>query len=385
MNWDFLSPLPEKNLQYLNSYNEHALGAKIKIHLPGNFPDLEQVQIALFSVEENRQALNRSVELNFDKIRHEFYALYPGNWHVTIADLGTIKKGNSVQDTYFAVQNLIAFLLQKNIIPFLLGGSQDLMYAQYRAYDRLKSMVNLVNIDSQLDLGDAEKEITNKSYISKIIVNKPFNLFNYSNIGYQTYYNSQEEIALIDRFFFDAVRLGEAVSDISKMEPILRMADVVGIDITSIEAAFLGAASTGNPNGFTGREICALARYSGLSDKVTSFGIFETDQILTDRSAKLIAQLIWYFAEGVNYRTDENTKKAIDSFIKYQVPVEEDILVFYKSPRSLRWWIEIPYQSTEGTKLDTTTLLPCSEDDYLKACDQEIPDRWYKAKRRNEV
>merc|ERR1712098_710944 len=123
----------------------------------------------------------------------------------------------------------------------ILGGSQDLIYAQYRAYDTLDEMVNLVNVDARFDLGDAEQVISNKSYVSKIIVNEPYNLFNYSNIGYQTYFNSQEEIELMDRLFFDAYRLGEISNDISLIEPIMRAANLVSIDINSIEAGSLGS------------------------------------------------------------------------------------------------------------------------------------------------
>ena len=30
-----------------------------------------------------------------------------------------------------------------------------------------------------------------------------------------------------------------------------------------------------SPNGLDGKEICAIARYAGISNKVTSFGIYE--------------------------------------------------------------------------------------------------------------
>ena len=99
----------------------------------------------------------------------------------------------------------------------------------------------------------------------------------------------------------------------------------------------------------------------------------------------LLAQMIWYFAEGVNYRNNENTVAAKQEFVKYQVPVDDDVLVFFKSPLSGRWWIEIPYVANRNTKLKRSTLLPCSEEDYLEACNQVIPERWYKAKRKNEV
>src|SRR5690606_32434424 len=104
-------------------------------------------------------------------------------------------------------------------------GSQDLAYSQYRAYDNIAQMVNLVNIDACFDLGDAEKGFTNKSYVSKMILEQPYNLFNYSNLGYQTYFNAQEEIDLIEKLYFDAYRLGDISVQMELVEPVMRDAD----------------------------------------------------------------------------------------------------------------------------------------------------------------
>ena len=299
--------------------------------------------------------------------------------------MGDIKKGETVEDTYFALQTLVSALIKKRIIPVIIGGSQDLIYAQYRSYDRLEQMVNLVNVDSRFDLGDAEEPISNRSYVGKIVVNKPYNLFNYSSVGYQTYFNSQEEIKLMERLFFDAYRLGEVHSNISLVEPVMRNANLVGIDLGSIAAAAIGGTNHNSPNGFDGKEICALARYAGISDKVSSFGIYEYTSDYPKAGNMLIAQMLWYFIEGVNYRTNENTVSAKREFIKYQVPVEDEVLVFFKSPISGRWWIEIPFISNSNTKLKKHTLLPCSYEDYLEACNQVIPERWYKTRRKNEI
>ena len=70
-------------------------------------------------------------------------------------------------------------------------------YANYRAYDDFKKTINIVNVDSNFDLGDSSKPIRNNSYLGKIILEEPHNLFNYTTIGYQTYYNSQIENLVI--------------------------------------------------------------------------------------------------------------------------------------------------------------------------------------------
>ncbi|HZJ36940.1 MAG TPA: formimidoylglutamase, partial [Gillisia sp.] len=215
MDFQFLSPVDEVLIEEISFQGEHSLGSQIKIHtINSGIPNLENIEIAIVGVTENRLDNDRDDDfLNFNNVRRSFYSLFPGNWNLKIADLGDIQKGETVEDTYFALQTLVSALIKKRIIPVILGGSQDLIYAQYRAYDRLEQMVNLVNIDSRFDLGDAEEPISNRSYVGKIVVNKPYNLFNYSSVGYQTYFNSQEEIKLMERLFFDAYRLGEINSN----------------------------------------------------------------------------------------------------------------------------------------------------------------------------
>ncbi|MGB7843767.1 MAG: formimidoylglutamase [Salinimicrobium sp.] len=386
MELDFFTAVSEELLDEVVASNN--LRSTIRIHSEGKaFPGLEGVKIAFFGVLEDRLNEERTGEpFDFNNLRKNFYRLFPGNWHLKMADLGDIQKGESVDDTYFAVQSVVSQLLKKGIIPVLLGGSQDLIYSQYRAYDGVESMINLVNIDARFDLGDADKPISNRSYVGKIVVNKPYNLFNYSNLGYQTYFNSQEEIELMDRLFFDAYRLGEVGGDVSIVEPVMRDANLVSIDMGAVSAGAMGNYRLSSPNGFDGKEICALARYAGISDKVSSFGVFEVNSELNFPTANmLVAQILWYFVEGVNFRKNENTISAKKEFIKYQVPIDDEVLVFYKSPVSGRWWIEIPFVSPGNTKLKRHTLLPCTQQDYLDACNQVIPERWYKTKRKNEI
>lgn len=386
MTSDFFTPVNEQLLEEVVVANRFR--SSLQIHTAsGKFPDLEGIKIVIFGVLEDRLDEEPTEELfNFDGIRRSLYHLFPGNWHLNVADLGDIHGGETVDDTYFAVQTVVNDLLKMGIIPVILGGSQDLIYSQYRAYDGVEQMVNLVNIDSRFDLGDADKPISNKSYVGKIVVTKPYNLFNYSNLGYQTYFNSQDEIELMERLFFDAYRLGEVSADISIVEPVMRDANLVGIDLGAVSAGSLGNYRLSSPNGFDGKEICALSRYAGISDKVTSFGIYEFNSEWSFPSASmLVAQIIWYFIEGVNFRKNENTNLAKKEFIRYQVPIDEEILVFYKSPVSGRWWIEIPFISPANNKLKRHTLLPCTQKDYVDACNQVIPERWYKTKRKNEI
>lgn len=384
MNFDFLKPLDQSFLNQINQLHDHSLGHSVTIHTDQNQPDLSEVKIALLGVCENRRESNRfETAFNFNNVRLALYSLFPGNWHTKIADLGDILPGASVEDTEYALHEIVSHLLQQEIIPIILGGSQDMTYAQYRAYDYRERMVNLVTIDARFDIGDTEAEITADSYVGKMIVNKPYNLFNYANLGYQTYLNPPEEISLMERLFFEAYRLGELGGDFTLAEPVMRDADFVSLDLNAV-ASSISNSTINQPNGFNGREICALSRYAGISDKVSSFGFYNLHQIDARQSLPLLpAEIIWYFIEGVNFRKNEENISSQNKFLKYSVPIDNQTLVFYKSKHSERWWIEIP--TFVNNKLKNTSFLPCSHDDYLKACDQEIPDRWYKARRKNEL
>ncbi|MDR6966220.1 hypothetical protein J2X31_000213 [Flavobacterium arsenatis] len=381
MEFDFLSPLDDEILGFINGLSSQNLGSKVVLHSSKDFPDLNKVDLAIIGVLENRGAENQIEDVNLDHIRKELYGLFPGNWHKSIADLGDIKAGNSVEDTYFALKKVVAELVKRKIVPVVIGGTQDLTYSLYRAYDELEQMVNLVSIDNKFDFGKEASELSATSYITKMILEEPNNLFNYSNIGYQTYYNSQEEIDLIEKLFFEAYRLGEISNNISISEPVFRDADIISLDLTSVKSCDSGNFITFTPNGFNGKEICSLSRYAGISDKVSLFGIFNHNN--SKQESVLIAQIIWYFIEGYHYRSNEYPFGSRDNYLKYIVPLDEEELVFYKSDKTERWWIEIPFISNVNNKLKRNTLLPCSYEDYLGATNQEIPERWWKAQRRN--
>jgi hypothetical protein len=190
----------------------------------------------------------------------------------------------------------------------------------------------------------------------------------------------------MDKLYFDAYRLGEVTADITLVEPILRNADLVSIDVTTIKSAELSYKNNASPNGFDSREICAIARYAGISNKVTSFGVYELKNYDDAKSASmLVAQVFWYFVEGVNFRIEDEDFSNEKLYTTYNVPIDDEILVFKKSNKTGRWWVELPFIANIDNKLKSKTLLPCTYGEYMGATNQEIPERWYKARRKNEL
>src|SRR5690554_3672192 len=202
---EFLSPVSKTLLTHLETLPPATLGKQIQVHAEkGYLPELQGATFAVVGIEENRYNVDyKGGNISFDAYREAFYSLYPGNWIHNIIDLGNIQKGATPEDSRFALREIVSELMRNNIIPLILGAGQDMVYGQYRAYDSLGQMVNMVNIDNRFDLGDADLSISNKSYVGKIIVNEPYNLFNYTVLGYQSFFNPPEEIALMEKLYFD--------------------------------------------------------------------------------------------------------------------------------------------------------------------------------------
>ncbi len=382
MAFDFLVPVKDKVLAFSELLPQQSLGKNIFVHTEKDgLPVFAHADVAIFGVLESRNAFEKKTEkLDVDEIRIQLYRLMMGNWNSTIIDIGDVEEGDTVEDTYFVVKEIVAGLLEENIIPIVIGCTQDITFPTYRAFDKIKEMVNLVSIDSRFDFGEDDELISSHSYMSRIITDKPNNLFNFSNIGYQSYFNAQEEVDLMERLFFDAYRLGEIASDIELTEPVLRSSDIVSLDLRAIRASEMGLSKNFSPNGFTGREICTIARYAGISDRVSLFGIYEGEN--SHQAFQMIAQIIWYFIEGLSFRIKETPTSKSEDFTKFTVPTDTEELVFYKSHVTERWWVEVPSILPEHTKTNSVALLPCTEGDYLDACNQNIPERWFKAYRK---
>ena len=172
------------------------LGNIIAIHTAEDgLPDYTTCNIALIGVTDDRRAVgNEGCGLAPDSIRKFLFRLNVGPYPIKMADLGNIKNGFSVSDTYFALSSVVAELIENNVLPVIIGGSQDLTFANYQAYQSLGQIINIVAVDPMFDLGKSEEEINAQSYLSSIILHQPNYLFNYANIGYQTYFIDQDAV-----------------------------------------------------------------------------------------------------------------------------------------------------------------------------------------------
>lgn len=309
-------------------------------------------------------------------------ALYAMSWNfgtLGLADLGDLRK----PEPDFLIP-LLRELQSAGILPILIGADRQLFRAQYQSFQEISSQLSVVVIDQQIRLSTRPAAKVLPEVLDPAFHNKRKHFYHLSHLGAQQHLVDPAIFGLLEARHFDYVRLGQARDHIIEQEPLIRDADLLGLDISALQYFDAPAQQGYHPSGFTLEEATRLCRYAGISDKLQSFGIYganeqceERDQLVT---AAAYAQMIWYFLDGFVARKGDYPVSAT-GLTEYVVDLKDfDRITFWKSPRSGRWWIQAPAGKHKGE--ERHRLIPCSYQDYLQASQQEIPDRLMQAFKR---
>ncbi len=358
--------------------NDSLFSKNIRVNTPSTpIDEISDYQIALVGVPEDRNSNNRGSSLAPDRIRGKLYQLFKVNDKTKIIDLGNLKQGNSYSDTYVGLQDVLNELINNHLTIIILGGTQDLTSACFKTYEKIKNSINVVSVDYTIDNNDSPSGSDN--YLSYILASNK--VFKFSNIGHQQYRTDPQRIEWLEDNLYESVRLGSLKNKIYLVEPIFRDCDLVSFDIGALRQSDAPGRINPSPNGLFADEACQIARYSGMSDRTTCFGIFEINPKLdlNDMTSHTAAQMIWYFIEGFSIRKSEHPSSENPDFKFFIIShdnMEHDI-TFIKSHRTDRWWMEVPIIKT-GKKI----MVACSFEDYQQACNHDIPDIWWKSFRK---
>ena len=374
----YFSPLSEDLYADKNRWETTQIGRQIETYTNNFFPDLKSAEIAFFNIPEYEGSKNSASETDC-KIRPLFYSFHHESLP-RIVDLGSLQLMATRKESFQIIQLVCAELLYNGIIPVVIGGGHDVSYAIYKAYVSLDKFISLTVVDSKFDIGLEHDNLASFSHLGKMISHKPSHLFHYTNLGYQSYFVSSLALNMLDATNFDTMRLGELKANFNEVEPVMRNTDFLSFDISSIQHAYAGANVYSSPNGLSGEEACKIMRYAGLSDKITSVGLFEYNQDLdiNNQTAYLLSEMLWYFINGYKIRKNELNPN-IKECSKYTVAFEDgkNEIIFYKSQNSGRWWMGVPFRK-EGEKELQNYYVACSYRDYEIANQGEIPERWLK-------
>jgi formiminoglutamase len=370
---DFLEPVLLTTINGDNGYNDGQLAKYITIY-QNELPDITDADIILVGVNENRGAgIFQASESAADAIRKELYQLHFWHKDVSIADMGNIKTGATINDSYAAVKTVLAELFRLNKTVVILGGSHDITLAQYFAYKEINKIVEATCIDASINLRGESPE-RSENFLMEMLTSEPNLIKHYNHIGFQSYFVHPRMLETMDKLRFDCYRLGVAKESMEEMEPVIRNTHLLSFDISAIKNSDVPA-SAQSPNGFTGEEACMLTRYAGMSNNISSFGIYGylPQQDVHNLTAKQIAQMLWYFIDGKSRSKQEAAIEERTSFNEYHCTLTETDTIFLQSKKTGRWWLQLPNKK----------FIACSYKDYVNASQNEIPERWLRAQERN--
>jgi formiminoglutamase len=369
---DFLSPVSRAELSFDQGYKEGQVGKTISVY-DEEFPDLDEADLVFVGCGEQRgNGMHMAYSAAPDAIRRQFYSLY--NWHpdVKMADIGNLKKGSDITDTYAALKSVVRDLMEERKTIVILGGSHDLTLSQYMAYTDNKKLIEATCVDALIDL-NLDSDFPCDNFLMEMLTGEPNFVRHYNHIGFQSYYIHPRVLETMDKLRFDCFRVGNVKGNIEEMEPVLRNTQLFSFDISALAYAY-APANHGSPNGFNGEEACVLMRYAGMSPNISSIGIYgyDTDRDVNDLTAKQISHMLWYLLDGKSRSRREAKLDERDSFTEYHTAFAEVETTFLQSRKTGRWWMQLPDKK----------FIACSYKDYLLASSNEIPERWLRAQER---
>ncbi len=370
---DFLEPINKDFLSNDEGYKDTQLGKHIEAYTEDNFPDISLADLVIVGCEETRGSGIPTSKNSANTIRSAFYSLFHWHKNVVVADIGNVKLGASIQDSYAAVKTVVKELLEKQKRVVIIGGSHDVTLAQYNAYADLEQIIEATNIDATIDL-NMDSVLPKDNFLMEMLTGLPNYIKHYNHIGFQSYFVHPDMLETIDKLGFDCCRVGKAKESLTEIEPAIRNSSMLSVDIAAIQHAH-APANTLTPNGFTGEEICTLMQYAGMSNTVSSIGIYgyNSTQDKEDLTAKQISHMLWYLMDGIYKLKQEADLADRDNFNEYHVAFAEVETTFLQSKKTARWWMQLPNQQ----------FVACTKLDYIIASNNDMSERWLRAVERS--
>ena len=368
---DFLEPIDKHVISGDMGYKERQVGKLIEAY-EQYLPDVDEADIVLVGCREQRGAGTVVESTAADAIRKEFYNLY--YWHndIKIVDLGNIRTGKNLSDTYAALKLVIYELMELDKLVVVLGGSHDVTLAQYYAFGEKKRPIDAAGVDAVIDI-NLESPLRSENFLMEMLTGEPNYTRHYNHIAFQSYLVHPRMLETMDKLRFDCFRVGNVKEHIEDMEPVLRNCHLLSFDIAAIANGYAPANSF-SPNGLNGEEACTLMQFAGMGRHMRSIGIYgyQPEKDREELTAKQISHMLWYLMDGRSRGNKEALIDERDSFNEYHTAFAEVDTIFLQSKKTGRWWMQLPDKQ----------FIACSYKDYLLASSNEIPERWLRAQER---
>jgi formiminoglutamase len=222
---------------------------------------------------------------------------------------------NDLEAAQTALSEVIALLLQENLIPIVLGGGHELAFGHYQGIAKVyrKENLGIVNFDAHFDMRtllEGTRGTSGTSFLQIALANQALHKrFDYNCVGIQHSGNIKqlfETAKLYDVHFIfaDDLHMGLIEKCTDFIDRIIDANDLVYMSLCMdvFAAAFAPGVSAIQPLGLTPWNVIPLLRQLSASGKVVSFDVAELAPRydIDQRTTKLAAGLIYEFIHHYN-------------------------------------------------------------------------------------
>jgi formiminoglutamase len=311
-----------------------------------------------------------SVGAQWLPLRRAFYSLMNHFSSLKIVDYGVFLESKDASHSLLGLVQVLEQLKENKTHVLILGTDYNGVIAQWENSGDNGGIKDLAFVIPSLESPLIEPfwDIwTNKSFHN--------DLFHVSFLGHQSYFNPIDKYEKMNDFFYDELRLGALRSQPHAIEPILRESSYLAFDINALKSSECDAGTMHYPNGISTEEACLISRYAGISNQIDSVGIYGLREDLSVRDSMQLAQMCWYYLEGIEAKYYDIPNENNRDFTIMRCPLEGyhvDEMVFLKSLKSGRIWMQVSFQNQKR-------WIGCTEEEYLIAVQGEIPEKWFRA------
>lgn len=239
-------------------------------------------------------------------IRAHLYRLQtPQQSEINLFDAGDVIETDSLEKAHKALTASVSNFLKDGKKVIVLGGGNDISYADVRALSKIEKEICAINIDAHLDMRIAN-EMTSGTPYRKLIEDGYLETNHFFEFGIRSESNSSfylenaEKLGVHIYHYLQLLENGVTESFQNILDEIRDMPFFLGLDMDSIQAADAPGVSASSPTGFSAREVTELIQLARQKENLRLFEITEVNPQydIDNRTVKLAAQFIYRFLFG---------------------------------------------------------------------------------------
>lgn len=217
----------------------------------------------------------------------------------------TEKEFDALEQIHEALSKVVSEFLRDGKKVIVLGGGNDISYADLRALSETDQKISAINIDAHLDMRYADRMTSGTPY-RKAIEERFILPHNFYEFGIRPesngvfYLENAEKLGVNIYLLADIIEKGVVSEFQSVLNQIGEKPIFLGLDMDSIQAADAPGVSASSPIGLSGGEVMQCLHLTKQKENLKVFEITEVNPKYDedDRTVKLAAQLIYTFLFG---------------------------------------------------------------------------------------